>query len=202
MSTRATYEFVYESDGEVESRTFVYVHYDNYPEGAAAYFYETLANPSKGNFATQFIRANSGAEITKSHEYHGDTEYKYIVTGTGPRANVKCYSIKRSWTDKEDISELEFDGNICNFIENNKNMIKGHHPFKEVSTRGSSQLMNLHTAKKYLESDFGPLHNLRVWKGKFEKSSNWKSSAEDVKSVVETFPELMTDEIKIYFNSK
>lgn len=97
MSTRATYEFVCESDGEVESRTFVYVHYDNYPEGAAAYFYETLTNPSKGNFATQFIRAIGQAEITKSHEYHGDTEYQYVLTGYGPSANLKCLSIKHDW---------------------------------------------------------------------------------------------------------
>jgi len=209
MSTRATYEFISESAdlngcGQFESATFVYVHYDNYPEGAAVYFYETLTNPSKGNFATQFIRANTCAEITKSHEYHGDTEYKYVVTGTGPRSNVKCYSIRRRWGDGEDSVELEFDGNVCDFIDKNKSMIKDYHPFKEVSIKycGSPQMMNLETAKKYLEGDFGPLHNLRTWTGKFEGSSNWESSVQNIRFVIEKFPELMTDEINRHLAAK
>ena len=69
MATRGTYQFVNDA-----TKTTIYVHWDNYLEGAANYFYNMLTNPSKGNLATQFIRAVSHAEITRSHARHGDTD--------------------------------------------------------------------------------------------------------------------------------
>lgn len=86
MSTRATYKF--ESREGVHT---IYCHHDGYPAGAAAKFYSTLISPSKGNLATQFIRANDGAELTASHEIHGDTDFTYTITGQGPDATV-CVS--------------------------------------------------------------------------------------------------------------
>lgn len=41
MSTRATYEFKPSPNGYGPPVAF-YIHYDGYPEGAAAYFYEAL----------------------------------------------------------------------------------------------------------------------------------------------------------------
>lgn len=102
-------------------------------------------------------------------------------------------------------TDLIFDGNILDFIDQNKSMIKDYHPFKEVSIKycGKPQMMNLNTAKKYLESDFGPLSNLRVWKNKSEgvsatATSSWQNSVESVRIIVEKFPELMTNEIARY----
>lgn len=185
MSTRATYEFV---DNGI--KTYVYVHYDNYPEGAANYFYETLINPSKGNFATQFIRAINGAEITESHEYHGDTDYQYIITGTGPKAHLNCISVQ----SKTNV----FEGFLDDFINQYKEIIENYHPFKEVvSAYGVKRIFNLETAKKFLESDFGPLGNLKSWKGKFEGSSNWKSCVSEISKLLEVFPELNNEEIKL-----
>lgn len=184
MSTRATYEFV---DGEI--KTYVYVHYDNYPQGAASYFYETLINPSKGNFATQFIRAIKGAEITQSHEYHGDTDYQYVITGIGPKAHLNCICVQ----SKASI----FEGYLNEFINQNKEVIENYHPFKEVvNAYGFKRVFNLDTAKKFLEYEFGPLGNLKCWKGKHEGSSNWKSCVNEVRLLIEVFPELNNDEIK------
>jgi len=79
MSTRATYQIDY---------TTFYIHYDGYPEGAAAYFEAALQyivdeKPHAINFtfADVFHFANAEVcEITKSHDTHGDTEYRYTVT--------------------------------------------------------------------------------------------------------------------------
>lgn len=196
MSTRATYEFIPENE-VIGGKTFIYVHYDNYPEGAAVYFYNTLINLSKGDFATQFIRANEMAEITKSHEYHADTEYRYVVKGYGPKAKLKCFTVDNNWANGEKTVTLVFEGEICEFIEKNKDMIENYHQFMEVPVKyGPNRLMNLEVAEKYLQSEFGPLSNLRTWRGKIEGSSNWDSCVHDLRSMVKVFPQLMTNEIR------
>lgn len=90
MSTRATYQ--------IDSYTF-YIHHDGYPEGAAMYLYEALKHEDKrsrdyspnASFADYFIRANNRAELTKSHESHGDTEYHYTVKTSGGKKTVSMY---------------------------------------------------------------------------------------------------------------
>lgn len=99
MSTRGTYQF--NSGNVYEGITTVYIHHDNYPKGAARYFYKTLLNPSQGNLATQFIRANPNAEITVSHDIHGDTEYQYNICGVGEEAIVSVYEV--TWEDRKQI---------------------------------------------------------------------------------------------------
>lgn len=197
MSTRATYEFISADGDAIDSRTFIYVHYDNYPQGAAVYLYNTLINPSKGNFATQFIRANEMAEITKSHEWHGDTDYRYVIKGYGPKAKIKCFDVSNNWDTGDKVIKLVFDGYVCDFIESNKDMIDNYHSFIEVPTKyGPNKLMNLEVAEKYLNSEFGPLSNLRSWKGRMEGSSNWESCVYDVSNMVKVFPQLITNEIR------
>lgn len=79
MSTRATYGF---SSSEKPDIT-LYIHHDGYPEGAAVYIRNALREPSgyasRQDYLTaeSFIRANGRAEITRSHERHGYTEYRY-----------------------------------------------------------------------------------------------------------------------------
>ena len=76
MSTRATYLFTSRSHVPVS----IYIHYDGYPSGAAAYFWAAhhCAN-HRGGFAGQFVRANELAEFTSGHDSHGDTEYRYTL---------------------------------------------------------------------------------------------------------------------------
>ena len=69
MSTRATYEFVTETESVV-----IYKHHDGYPKGAAQWLHA-------GDTAETFLANNEGLiEVTESHERHGDTEFKYIVS--------------------------------------------------------------------------------------------------------------------------
>ena len=75
MATRATYQFVSEWAGTHTA----YIHHDGYPEGAAQYFLNGDAPIFNIN---AFIRANQKAEMTASHEIHGDTEYRYTIQGS------------------------------------------------------------------------------------------------------------------------
>jgi hypothetical protein len=81
MSTRATYQF----KGSHADVTF-YIHSDGYPEGGAYYFakalkYEKEMKTVNHELAEIFFRANDRAEFTSGHDAHGDTEFRYTVTG-------------------------------------------------------------------------------------------------------------------------
>jgi hypothetical protein len=78
MSTRATYQFISEWSG---THT-VYIHHDGYPEGAAEYF--TKENGAPIVKVETFLRSNEKAELTKSHEIHGDSEFRYTVKSGQP----------------------------------------------------------------------------------------------------------------------
>jgi len=97
MGTRATYEI----DGEV-----FYCHYDGYPAGALGRFAEALrmryrhrnggciqSNP--GGMPYAFIRGAHDAAPAKTHECHGDTEYRYICytgsDGMTLRIDLRCF---------------------------------------------------------------------------------------------------------------
>tara|TARA_R110002072_G_scaffold36929_5_gene108430 strand:- start:2647 stop:2985 length:339 start_codon:yes stop_codon:yes gene_type:complete len=59
----------------------VYIHHDGYPTGAAEYFRKALfiAKTDRRPILEAFIAANTGAQITRSHQTHGDTEYRYTI---------------------------------------------------------------------------------------------------------------------------
>lgn len=79
MSTRATYLF--QATDHTPAVCF-YIHYDGYPQGAACYFRKMIAcDNSRGGMPARFIRANDLAEFTTRHEAHGDTEYRYTLSG-------------------------------------------------------------------------------------------------------------------------
>tara|TARA_R110002126_G_scaffold157206_3_gene304769 strand:- start:517 stop:861 length:345 start_codon:yes stop_codon:yes gene_type:complete len=101
MSTRATYQFKTEHSG---THT-VYIHYDGYPLGASHYLENAISE--KGLVSTErFLRFNKNAQLTKSHEAHGDTEYRYTITGD----NILVFKrIDQNWVQK-------FDGIIVDFI--------------------------------------------------------------------------------------
>ena len=111
MATRATYQF---NSKNPEVTTTVYIHYDGYPQGAAYYFYQTLLNPSSGNLATQFIKANNQAEITKSHEAHGDTEWQYTIDGDNLEATVSVFHV----SEEERLPMFRFALPLYQFINN------------------------------------------------------------------------------------
>ena len=92
----------------------IYKHHDGYPEGAAQWLHA-------GDTAETFLANNEGLiEVTESHERHGDTEFKYIVTDrfqlytNQPGIKfVQAYERKRG----PDNWELFFDGMLSLFIE-------------------------------------------------------------------------------------
>jgi hypothetical protein len=90
MSTRATYE--------MDGHTF-YIHHDGYPSGAAQYFrnaVEFTPEAPNASFADCFIKANARAELTGSHDTHGDTDYQYTITTD--KTGAKRVTVKRrSW---------------------------------------------------------------------------------------------------------
>ena len=80
MSTRATYLF---KANDFSPETCLYIHHDGYEAGAAQYFNSALYYHGKRRNITAetMIRANDRAELTHSHESHGDTEYRYTIAG-------------------------------------------------------------------------------------------------------------------------
>lgn len=99
MSTRATYSF---HDNEHDTLTTLYIHHDGYEEGAAWYAYQVAkanGEQSKGGTAEMWLRAlPTYAELTRSHEAHGDTEYQYHFTANGSQVAVKAVNTSRGWT--------------------------------------------------------------------------------------------------------
>jgi hypothetical protein len=190
MSTRATYRFI-EAGRPGANTTTVYIHHDGYPEGAAVYLNHALSNPSKGNMATQFIRANDGAEITKSHAVHGDTEFCYDIKGEGSDAEIIAYAYIYNG-DKRTKRSI-FSGLLYQFIDQHSKFISDHVPFRKIDDGWRSAWYNLAQARLALAR---PVGNLKGWKGRFEGSGNWHYSVEEAKRVLAVFPELATDEIK------
>jgi hypothetical protein len=101
MSTRATYQF--KPEDKWYPTLTLYIHHDGYQEGAAGYAHEVAkyTGPSKGGIAERWIRALPGdAEITRDHNAHADTEYRYTFTENGTQVKVQGCVYKKdekSW---------------------------------------------------------------------------------------------------------
>lgn len=114
MSTRATYQFKNSKD-KFSPNTTIYVHMDNYPKGAATWFwYMHHCENQRGGFADKFLRANENAELTKSHSTHGDTEYWYTMDGETLTAEKVVY--KGDYKDEVRCGEIFFKGHYTEFI--------------------------------------------------------------------------------------
>lgn len=121
MSTRATYR-IKEFGGIEPYIEYFYIHYDGYPEGAACYFKQLLKNyeflkeerikghshwrPGKAIIAFGMIPLS---ELTRDHEEHGDTEYRY---------NIYLDKKNNSWSLRAYNDEsCFFDDDLIKFIE-------------------------------------------------------------------------------------
>ena len=134
MSTRATYLF--SNTSMAGEDVCIYIHHDGYPSGAAQYLSraKNLSSRDRRPLLESFIAANKGAEITRSHSTHGDTDYRYSITGTQPiwsiatrdgygMADVTCHSRHVSLEgDDEGFSthwKEIFSGSLKEFITSN-----------------------------------------------------------------------------------
>jgi len=106
MATRATYQFISEWSGTHTA----YIHHDGYPEGAAQYLFKEIDGGDVMIFnINAFIRHNRKAEMTASHEIHGDTEYRYTVEGTRLIAQKRV-----NFTDQFDTF---WNGCVADFVQ-------------------------------------------------------------------------------------
>lgn len=233
MSTRATYRFRTAGRAEYNRHgpiTF-YIHHDGYEDGAAVYFWRMLVGDQsrgvRGGLPERFLRANTGAEFTSSHEAHGDTEYRYDVEGSDPGAVLKVY--KLNWSKytggqgesfearqerRDSCWDVVYVGTLAAFIDQHPKGINdwrddpatepGYTPFRQVKLGyGAEVWLNEQTARDRLEREFGPMSNLRSWSkmetGPMEPwAANWQSSATEIAAIVAAFPALATDETSKY----
>lgn len=136
MSTRATYQFVADPQRLRPAYTF-YIHHDGYPEGAAYYFQQALLY-SHGLLPERFLRANERAELTRDHEAHGDTDYRYTLDGMFLTAEQRRQDIDgwRGW----------FAGDLLDFIHANGGQRllawRGQHYNQESATRYLVELLD------------------------------------------------------------
>ena len=121
MSTRATYLF--SNTSMAGEDVCIYIHHDGYPSGAAQYLSNAkhISSRDRRPLLESFIAANKGAEITRCHSTHGDTDYRYFISGTG-NALVTCHSRHVSLEDGEGFSthwKEIFSGTLNKFIMSN-----------------------------------------------------------------------------------
>ena len=110
MSTRATYQIKTDLN-----HSTIYIHHDGYPSGAARYMRNAidLMRITNRPLFPSFIWANEKAEMTESHECHGDTEYRYSLYGKEGAWWVTAY--ERDFRD--DSYNPIFDGRVERFID-------------------------------------------------------------------------------------
>ncbi len=204
MSTRATYQFKADKKDYSAGAT-IYIHYDGYPEGAAAYFHAMLiAENQRGGLVTRFIRANELAELTDSHEAHGDTEYRYTVTNQNGGPNATLSAKARVWHKNERDGWRDiWDGSLCGFIAANAGMIEDFTPWQQVVLPyGHKPWLNEKAASRLLTGERGAMRTLQIWDRPDNPSprwgANWQKQAETVKAIVDAFPALRTDDTDRY----
>jgi hypothetical protein len=201
MSTRATYLFE-PGPNDLFPKTCIYIHWDGYPEGAANYFYDSLMHAhQRGGWPNVFLRANDAAELTTSHDAHGDTEYRYTLSGEGD-----VLTCQKREGDATESWPTQWSGPVHEFVNEHAEDIEDYEPFQLVHTGcGRSDMLNITLAKRLLYTkEYGPLLNLRTWSG-FRKNhppmgtteGNWQACAKHVEAIVEAFPELLTLETRL-----
>jgi len=111
MATRATYSF----DDRYNDQFTFYIHWDGYPEGAARYFWNMHQHSHyKGELADCFIKGNlMSAEVTRDHECHRDTDYRYYMTKDSVLMAIK---VIRFDNNSVKVFEKFFHGHYAEFI--------------------------------------------------------------------------------------
>lgn len=194
MSTRATYRF----KGKYHDHT-IYIHHDGYPQGAAYYFYRMLMLENhRGTFAERMIRANDGAELTKSHDYHGDTNYRYTIDDDRTDAGCQIKVSERHWSDTVDGQDqwkimVDAPSHLDQFIDKyiDREWVKSddstYYPFIPVE----QDWYNYETAGVKIMGEHGGLPTLRIWSthknNMGSESANYKSLYKRIKMLAESF---------------
>ena len=120
MSTRATYLF--NNTSLAGEPICVYIHHDGYPMGGAEYFRKAINEKMDSGkpLLEAFITANDGALITRNHEAHGDTDYRY--TTDGKNLHIEKRQISFSDNGYKELWFGVYDGDLQEFIANNMHL--------------------------------------------------------------------------------
>lgn len=179
MSTRATYQFI---GGDYEPTVTLYIHHDGYEAGAAYYFYNAFRTGGALTAETM-IRGNDRAEITASHDAHGDTEYRYTLQRDGKltvEARIEFGSYPEGW-------RTVYRGDWIEFVNRHIDPDWLDHefkPLKRLQLRFGSEIHTPDTLQAKLDED---LRLLGRWtlNGSSE-SANFRQLARDADIMLST----------------
>ena len=183
MATRGVYRFHFEENQSID----VYIHYDNYPMGAAHYFYWMLCDwhKAKGNTLTRFVRSVPDAEIQIGGNKLGWIEYLYEVWGSGNSATIKAWEV-----ENEEPTACIFDGKLIDFIsEFSVDWREPMKPFKQTA----DGILNSEQARVLLFARTGPMEILSRPDVFNKDNINYKLALETVQDYTTHFPELLED---------
>ena len=115
MSTRATYQFISERKGAHTA----YIPHAGHPQGAARYLNGRTFSPIKEDPITSiatFMRANDEAEMTSSHEAHGNAAYRYTIKVDDIDGSQLTAQRRTRWARLDDTFETFWQGSVDDFI--------------------------------------------------------------------------------------
>lgn len=159
MSTRATYQF----NRPYSKPATIYIHHDGYPSGAAFYFYNAMM--ASGNLSAEsLIRGNDRAEITESHDAHGDTEYRYTLDGDTLTVEerhtlIEFGSYPKGW-------HTTYAGDWVEFVTKNidRSWVPDFQPMKRVKVgENYTERCEVHTAQTIAKKLDQELKLLGMW---------------------------------------
>lgn len=223
MATRATYQFISSvtnlaSHTPALGRTIqtYYVHWDNYPEGAAYHLLKAVEHENtRSGLAGQFFRAVDGAEFVGAEDHESPqnmgTDFRYTIIGQWPTAVIR---VDRSvWNGDDKPSTWENVGRrqqqpLRGFIESHRQWLKDNgcdfDGFQEIPNRlGGRMVASRNMAERILHAEHGPISHLKAWQTNATlstESGNWRSMVAQAQDIVTTFPELATPEINELLN--
>ena len=185
MSTPATICF---REG---SSFYVYLPDHGSPKEVAEALVKTLLNPSKGNNATQFIRANPNTELTEAFDWNSNS-YQYTLTEWDhDNKHLTVYKVKTDSTFHN--TKGIFSGDPIDFIQEQLDPDGSNKMFRVVRYTYSTKVMNQEMALRHINNH---LNILRKALKPFPSWSQESSRVQCVTALVSAFPELMTTELE------
>lgn len=154
--------------------------------------YKTLLNPSPGNKATQFIRANANSGLTENFDWNFNS-YQYIFTQGDDEydTHLTVYEVKteRHFTNTKGI----FSGDLIDFLQEQLDPNGSNNMFRTVHYPYSTQVMTREMAHMRI---LDLLDNLRTSVTPTLREMEKISSFQYVMALVNAFPELMPKELE------
>lgn len=197
MSTRATYSITVTPETGPQYTHHLYIHYDGYLAGAAAYFHHALCHENqRGGLTESLLRSCEYAEFTPDPELHGDTEFHYDITQQNGNVTVTAWEITRDWATDKDTRRRVFHGEIHAFINAHADhcgddftpwQLAKVHPYT------GPQWICLHRAQRDLAARHSPLSSLKAWiNTRHQNSANWQGCVDHLRAYVAAIPQLFT----------